>query len=130
MCEDSELNKSATKIGVRSGNWEDSVRLQRHKEVNDQLSEILVLQAKISTDKQTKKPTLIRLTTEAAEKAIENEEEEVAHELVVHIIANAKDVREREDQAQVIKDTVPTNRNNIQHYSYISGLQKNLKKKC
>lgn len=61
------------------------------------------MRAKISTEKQTKKHMLIRSISEEA--AIENEEEEVALESLVRLIASAEEVKEKSDQTQVVEDS-------------------------
>lgn len=50
------------------------------------------LQAKISTKRQTKRH-MIRLICEVADKAIGDEEEEVAHEYLVQLIGSAKECK-------------------------------------
>lgn len=85
------------------------------EQLQDWLSEILLqlrfnqllklcLQAKIFTEKQTKKHTLISSLSEAVETAIETEEE-VAHAFLIHLIESAKEVRKSSDQTQDVEDS-------------------------
>lgn len=82
------------------------------EQLQDRLSEILLLlrfdqlqevclQAKISTEKQTKKHTLIRSISEA----VEIEEGEVAHAFLDSLIRRAKEVKERDDHTQDGEDS-------------------------
>ena len=69
----------------------------------EQLQEVC-FQAKISTEKQTKKHTLIRLTIEAAEKAVEDEEEQVASAFLIRLIKTAKELMQINEQSQLSDD--------------------------
>ncbi|KAG7525905.1 hypothetical protein JOB18_033454 [Solea senegalensis] len=75
--------------------------------LQDQLNEILVqlrfeqlqevcLQAKTSTERQTKKHTLIRAINEAVDIAIEEEEEEVTYAFLVKLIKSAEEMEGRD----------------------------------
>ena len=75
---------------------ESLVRLQW-----EQLQEVC-FQAKISTEKQTKKHTLIRLIIEAAEKAVEDEEEQSA--FLIRLIKTAKELMQINEQSQLSDD--------------------------
>ncbi|CAL8325919.1 unnamed protein product [Arctogadus glacialis] len=77
---------------------ESLVRLQC-----EQLQEVC-FQAKISTEKQTKKHTLIRLIIEAAEKAVEDEEEQVASAFLIRLIKTAKELMQINEQPQLSDD--------------------------
>ena len=77
---------------------ESLVRLQW-----EQLQEVC-FQAKISTEKQTKKHTLIRLIIEAAEKAVEDEEEQVASAFLIRLIKTAKELMQINEQPQLSDD--------------------------
>ena len=67
----------------------------------EQLQEVC-FQAKISTEKQTKKHTLIRLIIEAAEKAVEDEEEQSA--FLIRLIKTAKELMQINEQSQLSDD--------------------------
>lgn len=86
------------------------------EQLQDWLSEILLqlrfnqllklcLQAKIFTEKQTKKHTLISSLSEAVETAIETEEEKVAHTFLVCFIESAKEVKESNNQTQDVEES-------------------------
>ncbi len=80
------------------------------EKLQDELSESLVqlrceqLQevcshAKIAAEKETKKHTLIRLISQAADTAVDDEEEEVASAFLVRLITTAKGIKERDEQS-------------------------------
>uniref|UniRef100_A0A8C6Q036 Gypsy retrotransposon integrase-like protein 1 n=2 Tax=Nothobranchius furzeri TaxID=105023 RepID=A0A8C6Q036_NOTFU len=68
----------------------------------DQLQEVC-LYAKVPTENQTKKHTLIRLISEVADIAIETEEEDVACEFLNRLIAKAKAMQKNE--SMVVDET-------------------------
>ncbi|TRY57863.1 hypothetical protein DNTS_017659 [Danionella cerebrum] len=81
------------------------------EELQDQLSEVLLQlkldqlqevcwQAKISTEKETRKHTLIRAINDAADTAIDTEDEEVAHAYLDRLVKHAKEVKERDSQTK------------------------------